>query len=651
MPSVHIDYETFSEVDLRSAGVHAYARHKSTRVLCLAWAIDNGPVSAWWPALGAIPQQLVRVFKTMQIHAFNANFERLITEHVGVRYGFPAVLHSQWVDTQAIARMLALPDSLEKCSAALNLPINKDKDGARLINLFSKPQRDGSVVLPASRPEEFRKMVEYCKRDVKVDRAVAAALPLKSLPGLEQRVWEVDGRINGRGVRVDVAMAKGADSMRAVARKMACDKLPAMTNGMVGTVGQAKRILAFASAQGFPLPNLKKETLLPLLESDSEMPQALRDVLELRASTNLTSVAKYSAMMRAVEPDGRIRGVHAYHRATTGRWGGRIVQFQNLPRPSAKLEDVDHQLIRDRDVSTLSMLYGNLMPVLRDALRNTIRASPGKSLVVVDKASIEARVLGYLSGCKGYLKAYRQKLDLYILTAALVFNKTYDQIVTLGLGSFERWLGKTIVLGLGYSMGEATFWESCRKNGRILEHTLTKRAVDVYRSNYPEIPSYWRVCEQACLRAIRTRQPTSLPHGIVVNMVGHYLAIQLPSGRCLWYPHAKIVQKTNKYGKLQDNIRFHTTISGNYWGPFGSTYGGRIVENIVQAVARDLLAEALIKCEDRGLEPVLHIHDEVVCDTDAKNIDKIHEIFRTPPTWAPDLLLGSGGFVSPFYKK
>lgn len=645
---VHIDYETFSRVDLKRAGLWAYARDPSTRILCVAWAWGDAEPEAWWPGLPP-PASLLRAFRdtAVELHAFNANFEHAITKHVTRRLGWTVPAVGRWVDTQAIARMCAFPDSLQRCAEALKVPLQKDKDGGRLINLFSKPQSNGTVVLPKDRPDDFKRMVAYCRQDVRVDRLVGKALPVQDLPPMERKVWALDSVINERGVRIDVAMAKGAVAMKGVARDRACARLPKMTDDMVRTVGQSVKIKAFAAKLGFPLPDLKKETLEPLLSDGSGIPDKLRDVLELRAETNLTSVSKYDAMLRAVEADDRIRGVHAYHTATTGRWGGRIVQFQNLPRPSVKLDAMDHELIRKADADTLELLYGNIMPVLRDALRNTVRASPGRMLFVVDKSAIEARVLGYLSDCQGYLKAYREKLDLYKVTAAVIFNKPYDKIT-----DDERWLGKTVVLGLGYSMGEETFWKNCLRNGRNLPRALTKRSVDVYRQHYQEIPHYWRTVETGAIKVLRgTVVRAILPHGLSIEMQGKHLTIKLPSGRRLWYPFAYIKQEQNRWGKVKDTIRFWTSVK-KQWVPYGSTYGGRLVENIVQAYARDLLANALLACEAKGLDPVMHVHDEVVCDAKAgRSIDDIHTIFRTAPPWAPGLLLGSGGFESLFYKK
>lgn len=653
MLPVYLDYETFSECDLRSAGLWAYARHPSTRILCVAWAVGDAKPRLWWPGK-KLPQELVSAFRHAKLRAFNANFELAITECVASKLGFPVPKLEQWEDTQAIARMCAYPGSLDKVSRALKLRELKNQDGHRLIRFFCIPQRDGSVNMPKDHPGEFNSLCHYCAQDVIVDREVHHALPVQQLPPFEQKVWREDCIVNRRGVPVDVALAKGAWKMAGAAKATGAEALARETGGVITSPGQSQRIIKLAASLGFPLENLKKDTVATALDN-GEMPAMLRNVLELRAGVNLTSVAKYNAMLKAVEPDGRIRGVHAYHAADTGRWGGRIVQFQNLPRPHYKFDNTDHALIRKADYDGLYAIYGNLMPVLRDALRNVIRAEKGHELHVVDKASIEARVLGWLADDEQYMKAYRANEDLYILTAMAIFDKKRSFFEKDSKGQmseaadFMRWVGKGCVLGLGYGMGWKTFLETCRKNGRAVPVELIKKAVAMYRKLYFRIPLYWRTVEQACHKAIKLKTTVRLPHGVSTHYDGRNMTIGLPSGRCLWYPDARLKMVT-KFDRDQYEIHF-STVRGNAWAT-GTTYGGRLVENIVQAVARDLLAEALIKCEAAGLRPVMHVHDEIVCEPKlGRSIDEMHTIFRTAPPWAKGLPLGSGGFVSPFYKK
>ncbi len=656
LPDASLDYETYSEVDIRTAGLWVYARHPSTKILIAGYRLGKGtPARAWSP--GEVSTDVRRVFDGRRIWAFNALFEYAITKYVATRqFGWEMPPDSVWCDTQAIARMCCYPGSLDELAKALGLRHQKDKEGARLIRKFSIPGKDGKQFLPHQDRADFTKFKEYCRQDVLVECEARAALPVQELPPFEQRVWHEDRIINERGVPVDRAMATGASRMATVAKAKANEVLSDMTNGVITSVGQSKRIRAMAVSLGYPLPGLKKDQVAAAL-LDDDLPPLLRDILDIRAESNMSSLAKYAAMLKAIDPDNRIRGVHAYHAATTGRWGGRIVQFQNIPRPKHALDAIDHELIRQGDYESLALLYRNVLPVLRDALRNTIRTLDAEGyLLVTDKSSIEARVLGFLADDEGYMTAFRAGKDLYVEIAAVIFNKKPEDVT-----EDERWVGKSCILGLGFGMGEKTFGGTCEKNGRKLPAALIKHSVKVYRTLYKKIPLYWRTVEDACFKAIREKTRVDLPHGVFAEMVGKHLSIGLPSGRRLWYPEAQIKMSLNAWGNASATIQFKTHAKGQW--VTASTYGGRLVENIVQAVARDLLCEALFKCEDQKLFPIMHVHDEIVCEPnlppkpkrayDSSNsaVSAKKAIFNTPPRWAPGLPLGCKATVTPFYKK
>lgn len=656
LPPVHVDYETRSTVNLNRAGVWSYARHPSTLILCVAWAIGDGHVQSWQQGqpLSHLVMFAELFKKGHKFHAFNATFERAITELVLPRVlcrSFTPPKLSQWVDTQAIARYCAFPGQLERCAAALRLEQRKDPVGHRLIQLFSKPRKDGKFNDWKSHPREFAQFVSYCRQDVRVDREVGGALPIQELPPHEQEIWEIDNTINKRGVPINVPMAKGAIDIRERGKELGNKILQEMTGGAVRTIGQRAKILDYLAGHGVVLPNLTKETVAKVLE-DPELSTVARNILEHRIDVNVTSVAKYKAMLDSVDTDGRIRGTHAYCAATTHRWGGRVVQFQNVPRPDKKLtgkkglDEIDHALIAAGDYESIYMIYGTLLPVLRDALRNAICAGPGRELIVADKASIEARVLGWLANDPQYLKAFREGLDLYKVTAAVIFGVKYDDVT-----DEQRWVGKSCVLGLGYGMGEDTFDDTCKKSGRKLPRALITRSVQTYRKLYNRIPEYWKTCEAACIAAVRTGKPQPISKGIVARMRGPHLTIRLPSGSDLWYPFAKVENKKTKWDTIKPQITFYTDFNKKWIR--NHTYGGKIVENIVQSVSRDLLARALLRCEREGFNPVMHVHDEIINEpkAGAKTLDQLHTIFRAPPPWGKDLPLGSGGFVGRYYRK
>lgn len=665
-----LDYETFSTVDLRQCGLWAYARSPSTDALCLGYRIDAGPWRVWAPHLvKRPPADLVGAMLKATCHAWNAPFEYAITKHVGRRYGLPLPPPRMWRDSMIVGRMCGMPGALGACADALQVDNRKDKDGARLLKLFSIPQRDGRRVLPQHQPAEFAKLMAYCVQDVRTEQDVLAALPVQELPPEEQRVWEADLLINERGCRVNVPMVKGAIGIIGRAKTIGAARLSHLTGGLVTSPSQQKRILAYCASKGYipaSLPkgvkkggvkvaSLNKVSVADAL-ADQECPKAVRALLELRDALNVSSVAKYLRMMQALS-DGRICGVHAMNAADTGRWGGRITQFQNLPRPLQKLDAIVHGLIA-RGKDGLLEAWGEPLIVLRDALRNTIIPSTGNKLVIVDKSSIEARVLGWVSGCKGYMRAYRDGLDLYIVTGAEVFKLSYDAVLEKykleeagGEECLERLLGKKSVLGLGYGMGVDTFEDTCNKDGLVVARGLLERAVKTYRSVYPEIPAYWKDIEHAAVETIRTGEARTV--GVVrMAMVAGYFTIRLPSGRKLWYPSARVDMATDRYGRKKWQIRFRTALGPNW--VWTHTYGGRLVENIVQAIARDLLATALVKLERQGHRPVLHVHDEVVCDTPTpeRTLEAVKHAFTTDaPAWAAGLPLGCKGAIAEFYRK
>lgn len=657
--SIHIDFETYSEVDLIKRGLWAYFRHPSTCILMMGYKIDAAPAAIWLPGT-PLPREVLIALVQQPVRAFNAAFERAAFKMCGIKAGLPATAipsDARYEDTQALAKACGLPHSLARCAAVLKLPERKDESGHELIRLFSIPQKDGRRIMPADRPHDFKRMVAYCIQDVEVDYAVHEALPMRSMPAYERKVWGVDAIVNERGICVDIPLCQGGASMAARAREQACSLLPAMTSGAVTTVGQNAKILAYCADNGYTLPCLEKPIVQEALEDES-MPQCVRDVLELRADTNLTSLAKYAKVLSRVEDDGRVRSCYKYHAATTGRWGGQDVQFQNVPRPRYKLDDVDRMLIRQGDFDTLARLHANGMIALRDALRNMVIAKPGHVLSVVDSASIEARVLGWLANDPMYQQAYRNKEDLYKRFACMIFNKVIALILT-----DERFIGKESVLGLGYGMGWEAFTRNCINKSRdmfgeaiAMPVDLAQHVVRLYRSTFASIPRLWRDVEETAVRCVHNQSKCTLNTGTTV-LAFHYvrgsLAIVLPSGRPLWYPEAKLQMRDNGYGRAKPVLTFGTPLGRNWVR--NHTYGGKLVENLVQGIARDDMATCLVACEDEAFNPVLQTHDEVGCEVPDNLGDEVQtrmlEIFRTVPTWAPGLILDAAGFVSQYYKK
>lgn len=648
-----IDYECYSEEDLPAVGAWAYAAHPSTRTLCMGWRINKDKTQIWVPGTNR-PKDLKDAWRdpNVLIDAFNANFERAISELVmSLQHGWSIPALNRWRDTQALAAHCAYPISLASCAKALGIDEQKDASGKRLLKLFSEPQKPtktkpGGRVLPKHQPEEFKKLLRYCRQDVRTEAGVKEALPIHELPAFEQRIWELDSIINARGVYVDKKLCQGAETMRIRAERDLGPKLRKLTGNAVQTAGQLAKIKAWALTKGVDIPNMQAETVDRMI-ADKKVPKDVKDVMLIRSLLSQASPKKFSVMLNASKHDGRVRGLHQYHSATTGRWGGRIFQPQNLPKP---FEDrsADLALIRAADYKSLDILHGNVMMVLRDTVRHAVAAPPGHILHVVDKASIEARVLGWVAGEEKYLKAYRTGLDLYKVTAAEIYQMKYEDIEK---GSPERFLGKESVLGLGYNMGADAFYAHCIEVGLDVPRKLIDKAVETYRRTYTAITRFWKDIEKAIIisavRKVRTRLRC-----LTFEPIGNAMTILLPSGRRLFYPEYEVNKGRTPWGEERLQLGFKVDVGGAMPWRRARTYGGRLTENVVQAIARDVLANSLLLAEKAGLNPVMHVHDEIVCEVKTgTKLDLLLNIMKTVPKWAPGLPLATEGFETNYYRK
>lgn len=664
---ISLDYETFSACNLRAAGAWSYAMHPSTELLCFAYAFDDETPLTWAPGL-PIPWPLVKRIKSGErIGAWNANFERAISMHVMRRLHpwFPDVAVEQWDCSQAVAAMCSLPLALGQCAAVVGSPQQKDPKGDALLKRFAMPRKPTKNdarerIRPHEDPEGFAELVRYCFQDVATERAIRKLLPIRELPPTERRVWALDSVINCRGVMVDVPMARGAIRIAAKTAARGIARLSELTGGKITKPGQVKRIHEFFATHKLRLPSLDKLTVAAALRiPDGEvdrLPPPVREVLEIRQAITMSSLAKYPRMLGAMGPDHRIRGMAQYHAASTGRWGGRIVQLQNLPRPTAKKGwDVysDLPLIRAGDPDEwLPLLHRNPMEALRDTIRPTLRAADGHLFVISDFSSIEARVLGWLANDAVYLDAFKRGLDLYKVAAAVVYHIDYDAVT-----EDQRQLGKVIILALGYGMGADKFYDTCTIGYNLkVSRDLTDRAHGSWRKTHWAIVQYWRNVERAAVACVKLRQRTKI--GCVrFEMIGEgrhtYLTAILPSGRRLFYPRPELREVKTKWG-VRVQLTYLAEITGIGWIRI-PTYGGKLVENLDQAIARDLEADAIIRSEAAGLPVVMHTHDELVDEVPAAEaMDAeitLGAIMREPAAWAPGLPMNASVFASPYYRK
>ena len=642
---IRLDFETRSRANLRKVGVWRYAEDPSTEILCFAYKIDAGPIRVW--RMGqAFPKDLATAITLgAKIKAFNANFERAISEMCGPKIGMPVPKVSQWVDTQAVALMCSLPGSLGILADVLKVEQQKDKDGTRLLRKFSMPKKNGTFVEPKEGPEDFSLLMEYCKQDVRTEESVDKALPIHDL-GEEQRVWELDSVINKRGIPMDLRLIKGAIAIERRAQAEAKKSLTQMTNGAVTSPNQTAKIIAFAKKHKYELQNVQLATVTAAI-LDPGVPRIVKDVLRIRKRTSQAAVKKYAAAASAVCADGRIRSIHRYHGAHTGRWTCTLLQTQNLARPKTKLDDTDNELIRRGDYESLELLYGDPMAVLRDAVRHIISSlGIDDQLLVCDLSSIEARVLGWLASDPKYLKAFREGLDLYKVTAAEIFGCEYDDVT-----DDQRWVGKQAVLALGYSMGVDTFYTQCVKSKPDISRGLLERAVKAYRKTYYRIVKYWSLIEAAAVSAVAKPGTTTRAGAVSFQMVQGYLTMKLPSGRRLWYPEARIIIQKTKWGENKAVVAYKTCIKKRLWVT-KTTYGGRLAENAVQAISRDVFVHGMLLMWEKKLHIIFHTHDEAVAHVKkTRNIQEVVDCMTAVPKWSPGLPLGAKGFATKFYRK
>lgn len=614
---LRIDIETYSGVDLRKVGPYRYVEDSSFRILMAGYAINDDPVQVvtdpddidsipglWDPAV-------VKV-------AHNAQFERICFSRFN-QLGCATIdtpiddylIPDDWIDTMALAAWYGYPRSLDKLAKALGVD-PKDSAGTRLINLFCRPARDGRRVRPEDRPAEWAEFLAYCAQDVETLRQVHQAMP--PAPTLaERQLWNVDQLINDRGMAIDVPMARAAEKAAAANQVQQRARVIEITG--VANPGSVMQLKRWLEGRSHPLPSLAapvvEEALAGPLEDD------VREVLELRQELALSASAKYTSALESVCEDGRLRGSFAFHGAHTGRWAGRRVQPQNLPRAALASPQETEAAILD-----LKLGLGGSAHTLK-ALVRALFTGP---LTVVDYASIEARVVAWLADEEWALGAFYAGRDIYVETA--------QRMGTALNTEFSRAQGKVAVLALGYNGGP----KSLSAMGATGTYDELRLLVQAWRMANPSIVGYWSALGDVFRLGGQLGR-------VIVEKDGSDRAIVLPSGRPIWYRKCAFGWKTNDWGKRVRTITFT-----NDQGIRSGTYGGRLTENVTQAVARDVLGAALVRLENAGYPVVGHVHDEVLIDGEHPVADVVATMCADPG-WADGLPLGGEGFVCDRYRK
>lgn len=676
---VHLDYETASEVDI-GVGTYNYATHPSTRVLMASYAFDDEDVQQWFPHLGPMPQRLRDALanQLVTVCAHNAKFERAITRHV-LRIDVPL---ERWLCTQAMAASCGLALDLETVCEILRLPdeLRKMKEGAKLIHVFCKP-RTPTKNKPwtwsnwTNEPEKWAVFCSYGRLDVVAERRVYKILKgyLTDLPRMRE-LWCMGERINERGVPVDLEMVRGALEIAEKTKRLAQEEMRALTG--LANPNSPSQLLAWARAQGYPNNNLRKSKVeLAIADEENGMTKVCRDVLNLRLASAKTSNSKYERLLEATAPDGRVRYMFEFRAASrTGRYGGRVVQMQNLPRPAKYLEKFlaeCKQMIRERDYEGIKAIFDDPLVVLSSSIRSAITAPKGRVLTVADLSAIELCVLAWLTKCKFWLDVLKQGLDPYKAFGVHFLRKPYDEITKP-----ERNLCKPGALGAGYRLGggfptvdkngdpaKTGLWSYAEMMGITMTRPQAAEAVRVYREISPEVVQAWYALEEACFETIKDRQPRKVL-GLVIDVRAPFLRIRLPSGRYLHYCRPKIQNRTFQVGVDEDDKPvYKTALNLTYEGQDQqtkqwvrqATHGGKLMENIVQAIALDVLNHGMQKAIGQGFDVILHVHDEVGTERDiddeAHNLEALCACLTSQPEWAPDLPLGAAGYDAPFYRK
>ena len=642
MKKLSIDLETYSSVDLGKSGVYKYAESEDFEILLFAYSIDDGEVKVIDLASGEIiPEEILSALSDESIEkwAFNANFERVcLSRFLGER-----LKPQGWYCTMIWSAYLGLPLSLEKVGEVLKLDKQKMNEGKGLIRYFSipcKPTKTNGMRtrnLPHHDLKKWSIFKEYNQRDVETEMAIKKKLSAFPMPHSEWENYWIDQNINDRGILIDEILVDSAIKFDEILRDENMDRAIELTG--LENPNSPLQLKEWLNKKGLEIDSLAKkdvESALKNAEGD------IKEVLELRQELSKSSVRKYDAMKNVKGKDNRARGLIQFYGANrTGRYSGRLIQVQNLRRNNLKDLELARSLVKNRDYETMEILYESPSDILSQLIRTAFIPKEGTRFIISDFSAIEARVLAWLAGEQWVLDAFENGEDIYCRTASRMFGVPVEKH---GVNGHLRQKGKIATLACGYQ-GALGALKAMGGIEMGLSEDELQSIVDSWREANPNIVSLWWDIDSVVKRVVKTRTKEKYK-SLVISYEKGILFIQLPSKRRLAYPKAKI--GTNRFGG--ESIVYEGIVVGNKWDKIES-YGGKFVENIVQAIARDILAEAMMRLEQKGFNIVMHIHDEVVIESNSSSIEEINEIISIVPSWAPGLILDADGFESEFYKK
>ena len=647
MKTLAIDIETYSSVDLGKSGVYTYTEAEDFEILLFAYCFDDEEIQIVDLASGEkLPDEVVDALTDSEIikTAFNAQFERTCLAKQ-LKTPMPP---EQWRCSMAHALTLGLPTSLAGVAKCLKLTNQKMKEGKALIRYFSLPCRPTKANgkrtrnLPCHDKEKWETFKTYCIKDVEVERQIRKRLEHYPMTEKEQRLWVLDQQMNDHGVLVDKNLVNRAISCDGVYQKKLLDEAIHLT-GLENPNSPAQLKAWLEDKHGIKVDSLSKAKVEELLEETDN--REVRRLLELRQDMSKTSVKKYEAMDRAVCSDERIRGLLQYYGANrTGRWAGRLVQVHNLPRNDMADLDLARKLLLASDYETLELLFDSVSDVLSQLIRTAFIPSTNCRFIVADFSAIEARVIAWLAGESWRMDVFNSHGKIYEASAAQMFGVPVESVTK---GSTLRQKGKIAELALGYGGSKGALISMGALNMGLTKEELPE-LVSAWRKSNSNIVKLWWDIERAAITAVKDKTVVTMQYGLKFYYKGGVLFIRLPSGRNLAYvrPRIEIDERFNK-----DKLTYEG-IEGNKWGRI-STYGGKLTENIIQAIARDCLAEALLRLDKAGYKIVFHVHDEVILDVpkDAGSLEEVEEIMGLPIPWAPGLPLEAEAFETDYYKK
>lgn len=643
MKQISIDIETYSSTNLNQTGVYRYADSDDFELLLFGYATDFGPVKVVDLTQGEkIPPQIIEALDNPNIikSAFNAQFERVCLS----RFVSHRLKPTGWHCSRVWSATLGLPLSLRDVGSVLGLPRQKITAGKELVRYFCTPckptkaNQNRTRNFPYHAPDKWQQFKQYNQRDVEVEMEITQKLERFPVPQNEWENYWMDQNINDRGIRIDQQLVNNAIKCQNVFHDKYLQTAKKLTG--LANPNSPLQLKDWLHQQGVKTDSLSKASVTQLLQTTTGK---VHQVLALRQLLSKSSVKKYQAMQKAMCQDGRVHGLLQFYGANrTGRWAGRLVQVQNLPRNSMPDLEEARELVKQGNVPALAMLYNSVPDVLSQLIRTAFVPSEGHHFYVADFSAVEARVIAWLSNEKWRQKAFAKNEDIYCASASQMFGVP---VVKHGINGELRQKGKIAELALGYG-GSISALKAMGATKLGLTDDELPPLVQMWRNASPHIVQFWWDVDKAAKECIKTHLPQTT-HGMKFIYRSGCMFLRLRSGRYLCYPQPKI--GINRFGS--ESITFMGINTVKKWDRI-ETYGAKLVENIVQATSRDLLAGAMRRLETAGNPVVMHIHDEAVIDAPTdRSLDTIVKIMTEVPDWADGLILNAAGFVGDFYKK